>query len=157
MMKKSPKLPITNEERSKLRSAKIKLNEVVYIKEETLSKQMNCSLERAKWIRALAEFQTVPSIGPKLAEVVVSMGFYSLDECKNEDGAAMTDQLEKQNGYWVDPCVEDCLRCIVYHANHPESEKSWYDFTPERKAYRTKYGYPATRPTMSWQEHSFRS
>lgn len=124
------------------------------MKEKTLSEIMHCSLEKAKMIKALAEFQTVPSIGPKLAKLVVNMGIYSLDEIKNEDGAAMTDRLEKQNGYWVDPCVEDSFRCIIYHAIHPESEKCWYDFTPERKAYRTKFGYPATRPTVSWQEHS---
>ncbi len=55
-------------------------------------------------------------------------------------------------GYWVDPCVEDALRCIVYHANNPNSDKCWFDFTEGRKSYRAQNGYPATRPSLAWYE-----
>jgi len=33
----------------------------------------------------------------------------------------------------------------VHHANNPGSKKQWWDFTGERKAYRSKYGYPMYR------------
>ena len=84
--------------------------------------------------------------------MVIELGFYSLEEIKNEEGANLTNRLEEHFGYWEDPCVEDSLRCIVHHANHPDSEKSWWYFTDERKRYREEYGYPATRPAAPWYE-----
>ncbi|MFD1677829.1 helix-hairpin-helix domain-containing protein [Alicyclobacillus fodiniaquatilis] len=48
--------------------------------------------------------------------------------------------------------LSDTLRCIVHHANHPDSEKSWFAFTEERKRYRQQFGYPDTRPSRAWHE-----
>jgi hypothetical protein len=82
----------------------------------------------------------------------VDLGYYSLDEIKHETGADLISRLEELYGYWMDPCVEVSLRCIVHHANHPDSEKSWYAFTEERKRYRQQNGYPATRPILAWHQ-----
>lgn len=60
--------------------------------------------------------------------------------------------LELKLGCWTDPCVEDQIMCIIHHANNPESEKQWFDFTNERKLYRQKFGYPKSRPTLAWYE-----
>lgn len=109
-------------------------------------------MERAKLLRAFAIFQSVPSIGPRAAQWAIDLGYYSLDEIKQETGHELTNRLEQTYGCWVDPCVEDALRCLVHHANHPTSEKSWFDFTEERKAYRQQYGYPSDRPTRAWYE-----
>lgn len=148
----SPKLPLTPEEKINLRACKVKLNEIAYLDISQLSHCLQSSCERAKYLRGLAQFQSIPSIGPKVAERVVDLGYYSLEEIKNEDGADLINRLEELFGYWEDPCLEDSLRCIVHHANHPESDKSWFDFTSERKKYREQYGYPATRPTLPWYE-----
>ncbi|RFU61195.1 helix-hairpin-helix domain-containing protein [Bacillus sp. V59.32b] len=119
-----------------------------------LSELSRClqSTERARYLQALAQFQAIHSIGPKLAQMVIELGYYSLEEIKGEEGAELLNRLEAKIGHWEDPCVEDSLRCVVHHANHPGSDKSWWHFTVERKAYREQYGYPATRPTIPWYE-----
>lgn len=152
MKKPSPKLPLTSEERANLRKSKVKLNKIASLEAAQLSEYLHSSYERAKYLRALAQFQEVPSIGPKLAQLVTELGYTSLEELKNEEGAGLTNRMEEQFGYWEDPCVEDSLRCIIHHANHPDSEKSWWHFTDERKQYREENGYPDTRPTTPWYE-----
>ena len=150
MKKSSPKLPLTSEEKLILRRCKVKLSEIADMDVSSLSKCLKSSFERAKYLRALAQFQSIPSIGPKLAQWITELGFYSLEEIKNEEGPNLTDKLEELFGYWEDPCVEDSLRCIVHYANYPDSEKSWFDFTEERKRYRQEYGYPIDRPQLAW-------
>ncbi|AYB46069.1 helix-hairpin-helix domain-containing protein [Paenibacillus lautus] len=150
--RKSPKLPLTGQELAKLRSNKMKLIDIAQMDIELLSGVLGVSDSRAQYIRGLAQFQTVPSIGPKVAERVVQLGYYALEDIKDEDAASLTDRMEASSGFWVDPCVEDAFRCIVHHANHPGSGKSWHDFTEVRKQFREQHGYPPTRPTLSWYD-----
>lgn len=157
MKKSSPKLPLTSEERINLRKCKVKLNEIALMDVPHLTECLQASSERAKYLRALAQFQAIPSIGPKLAQWVTELGYYSLEELKNEDGAELTNRLEEHFGYWEDPCVEDSLRCIVHHAKYPASQKSWWHFTDERKQYREENGYPVTRPMTPWYEKKAKS
>jgi len=105
---------------------------------------------RAKEISALGEFQQVPSIGIRFAEDLVFLGYYSLDELKNQDGAKLIEAYELKKGYWVDSCVEDQCRLIVHFANDRSSTKKWWDFTNERKKYRLENGYPSNRPKTAW-------
>lgn len=135
-----------------LRKCKVKLNEIALMEIQQLTACLQSTHERAKYLRGLAQFQAIPSIGPKLAQWVTEMGYYSLEELKNEDGADLTNRLEEQFGYWEDPCVEDSLRCIVHHANYSDSEKSWWHFTDERKRYRELNGYPDSRPATPWHD-----
>lgn len=146
------KLPLTEQERSNLRAARIKMKDTAEMELSSLAQALDSPLARAKYIKALAQFQTVPSIGPKIAQSVIDLGYYSLAEIKHETGVDLIIRLEKLKGYWEDPCAEDALRCIVYYANHPGSGKSWWDFTAERKRYRQQYGYPADRPSIPWYE-----
>ena len=148
----SPKLPLTDAERAQLRLCHIRLRDIAGMDVMGLSDVLECLPERAKSLRALAEFQTIPSIGPKAAQWVVDLGYFSLDEIRHETGANLLNRLEQRYGYWLDPCVEDTLRCIVHHANTPGSDKSWFAFTEDRKTYRQQHGYPATRPTLAWHE-----
>lgn len=149
-----PKLPLTEIERKQLRAHKIKLLQIAEYDEEHLALTLNISLDRAKLLIALALFQQVPSIGPKLAYNLVELGFYSLDDIRSrgESGAELVDRLEKLHGVWMDPCVEDVMRLAVHHAYHRNSDKQWWDFTTERKAYRSKNGYPEDRPSKAWHE-----
>ncbi|MPQ26771.1 helix-hairpin-helix domain-containing protein [Bacillus paralicheniformis] len=146
------KLPLTKKERSNLRTAKVKIKNTAYMDLSVLAHALGSSLKRAAYIKALAQFQTVPSIGPKMAQCAVDLGYYSLDDIKHESGADLIIRLEKLKGYWEDPCAEDALRCIVHYANDPESGKSWWDFTAERKIYRERCGYPPDRPSTPWYE-----
>ncbi|MUK87940.1 Pathogenicity locus [Ornithinibacillus sp. L9] len=152
-MSSNPKLPLTDEEKLKLRKAKIKLRDVAALSIEQLVQVLEVSRERARSIKGLAEFQSVPSIGNKLAEKLVDhLHMYSLEDIKYKDGAALLDELEQQLGVWTDSCVEDQIRCVIHYANDPSCTKQWFDFTEERKQYRETVGYPANRPQKAWYE-----
>lgn len=150
----APKLPLTDDERKLLRHAKVKLIEVKGCSEAELCMIMQIPQERAAYIRALAHFQNVPSIGPSLAQNLYELGFHTLDQIKSsgESGAQLVERLERLHGVWMDPCVEDVMRLAVHHANHPGSDKQWWDFTAERKLYRAEQGYPDNRPSKAWHE-----
>ena len=80
------------------------------------------------------------------------MGYYSLEDLKGKSGAALTDHYEKKKGYKTDPCVEDQFRLAVDFAKNKDYSKKWWNFTNERKEYRTKVGYPKDRPKINWTE-----
>ncbi|MCA0756365.1 helix-hairpin-helix domain-containing protein [Paenibacillus sp. N4] len=152
----TPKLPLTESERKHLRQAKLKLNELANMTAEQLCVSLEVTEERAAYLLAMARFQRIPSIGPKLAHHLVELGFYSLEDIKagGESGAELVERLERLHGVWMDPCVEDVMRLAVHHAAHPGSGKQWWDFTVERKSYREKHGYPSDRPAKAWYDKS---
>lgn len=146
------KLPLTDIEKANLRKNKIKITNIQDFAIDELEVLLNATAERAKEIFALAEFQTVPSVGIKFAEDLVFLGYYSLSELKHKDGAQLTDEYEQKKGYWTDPCVEDQFRLVVHFANAHDTKKTWWDFTEERKKFRTENGYPKSRPQKAWFE-----
>ena len=146
------KLGLTPEEIKRLRANKIKVSDISEYLVDDLSVLLNVPPTRAKEIYALAEFQSVPSIGIKFAQDLISLGYYSLDELKEKDGARLIKDLEHSTGTWIDPCVEDQCRLVVDYANNRENSKKWWDFTEERKKYRLENGYPANRPQKAWFE-----
>lgn len=152
MPNSSVKLPLTLEEKAQLRTSRIKVHDIANMSSVELAQCSGISLERSKYLRALAIFQSIPSIGPKVSQKVVDLGYYSLEEIKNMEGYELINRWEEKCGYWEDPCLEDAFRCIVHHANHLRSDKSWFDFTEERKEYRRQFGYPDTRPHLAWHE-----
>jgi AraC-like DNA-binding protein len=145
-------LDITPGERKKLRAAGIRVKEIHRHTLNKLQLALRVSKIRAMELSALSEFQSLPSIGIRFAYDLISMGYYSLKQLKGKDGAKLTDQFEVQTGAWIDPCVEDQFRLVVHYAQHHESHKNWWDFTAERKTFRKKNGYPASRPKKPWFE-----
>lgn len=143
------KLPLTAGEKAILRTHKIKIANIRDFARDELEVLLQLTPERAKEIYALAEFQIVPSVGIKFAEDLVFLGYYSLAELKDKDGAKLTDEYELKKGCWTDPCVEDQFRLVVHYANTNDQKKTWWDFTPERKEFRAKNGYPASRPQQA--------
>lgn len=148
--KKTLKLPLTGAEKANLRKHKIKMSDILDFAVDELEVFLQASPERAKEIHALAEFQTVPSVGIKFAEDLVLLGYFSLSELKDQDGAKLTDAYELKKGFWTDPCVEDQFRLVVHYANTADRNKTWWDFTAARKEFRAKNGYPANRPQQAW-------
>lgn len=147
------KLLLSDAEKRTLRAGKLKIAELLNFAVDELAVLLDVPLERAKEIHALAEFQTIPSIGIKFAEDLISLGCYSVSELKETSGAALLDEYEFKKGYRVDPCVEDQFRLAVHYAITQDVSRNWWDFTKERKAYREKNGYPANRPKAPWHEH----
>ncbi|SIN65900.1 helix-hairpin-helix domain-containing protein [Algoriphagus halophilus] len=150
--KASPKLNLSLEERTNLRKAKIKISGILEMPFDELEIILNASSERVKTLHALAEFQTVPSIGVKLSEDLIVMGYYSLKDLKEKNGAKLLEEFERKQGYWTDPCVEDQFWLITDYARNPRIDKNWWDYTQERKNYRLENGYPADRPKRAWYE-----
>jgi len=150
--KSNIKLPLTDIEKANLRKNKIKIANILDFATDELEALLNATTERAKEVYALAEFQSVPSIGIKFAEDLVFLGYYSLNELKNKDGAKLTDEYERKKGYWIDPCIEDQFRLVVNFANTNDTTKTWWDFTEERKKYRLENSYLANRPKKAWHE-----
>lgn len=146
------KLPLTDFEKAILRRNRIKIADILVFATDELEVLLNSTTERAKEIHALAEFQTVPSVGIKFAEDLVFLGYYSLNELRKKDGAKLTDEYERKRGYWIDPCVEDQFRLIVHFANTKDTEIMWWHFTEERKMFRAENGYPKSRPQKAWFE-----
>jgi hypothetical protein len=146
------KLPLSDLEKAYLRKHKIKMANILDFPVDELEVILNISAERAKEIYALAEFQTVPSVGIKFAEDLVFLGYYSLNDLKDKNGAKLTDEFELKRGCWVDPCVEDQFRLVVNFANTNDTNKTWWNFTDERKKFRAENGYPASRPKKAWFE-----
>ena len=145
-------LEVTPAEVKKLRALKIRKSEMHLHKIAVLQQLLDTSKIRAMELFALSQFQSLPSIGIRFAHDLIGMGYYSLNDLKRKDGARLTDQYELQKGVWTDPCVEDQFRLVVHFANHPDSKLNWWNFTPERKAFREKNGYPSTRPKKPWFE-----
>ena len=146
------KLPLTDQEKASLKKHKIKKADIFDYSSDELEVLLNSTPERAKTIFALAEFQSVPSIGIKFAEDLVYLGYYALAELKNKDAVQLTNEYEQKKGYWVDPCVEDQFRLAVNFANTNDYSKTWWNFTDERKKFRLENGYPVNRPTKAWHD-----
>lgn len=146
------KLPLSDLEKASLRKNKIKMAAILDFSIDELEVLLNAKSERVKEIYALAEFQTVPSVGIKFAEDLVFLGYYSLSELKHKDGPKLIDEYEQKKGCSVDPCVEDQFRLVVNFANTGDTKKTWWDFTEERKKFRAENGYPKSRPQQSWLE-----
>ncbi|OXM83914.1 helix-hairpin-helix domain-containing protein [Paenibacillus rigui] len=138
---KTPKLELTIQERKELRKNKILLSDLHKISVSELSLILKVPELRARELRASSEFQSVPSIGPKFAEDLMKLGYYELNELKEKDGAILFDNLEELYAAAIDPCVEDQFRLIIYYANNRSCDKQWWDFTEERKHYRSAQGY----------------
>lgn len=152
-MGSSLKLPLSSDEKKQLRKAKVKIAEIPNLNTNQIEELLDISRERARLIKALAEFQKVPSIGYGLAEkLVIQLNIYSLEEISQKDGAQLFDKLEQRMGIWTDSCVEDQIRCVIHYANNPCSNKQWFDFTNERKMYRKTFGFPKDRPKKAWYD-----
>ncbi len=146
------RLDILISEKRKLRANKVKLSEIHQHSVENLRAILGISKIRAMELKALSEFQTIPSIGIRFALDLISLGYYSIQELKGKDPAKLVDRLELQLGAWIDPCVEDQMRLSIHYAEHFDNRVNWWDFTKERKAFRQQYGYPANRPKRPWYE-----
>ncbi|MBX7125860.1 MAG: helix-hairpin-helix domain-containing protein [Cyclobacteriaceae bacterium] len=145
-------LPLTPIQRSRLRKHKIRLHDIAETAADELAVILGTTPHKARTLIALAEFQSIPSIGIRFAEDLVFLGYFRLEDLRHEDGAALTHAYEKKKGYWIDPCVEDQFRLVVHVARTRDRSMNWWDFTATRKQYRAKHGYPADRPTRAWHE-----
>ena len=149
---KTIKLNLSESERLSLKKNGLNQARLKEFAADELAVLLNSGPGRAREIYALITFQTIPSVGPKFAHDLISIGCYSIDDLLDKDGPSLFNELERKQGFWTDPCVEDQFWLVVEYAKQGSNNKNWWDFTAARKAYRTKNGYPADRPITAWTE-----
>lgn len=139
-------LELTEAEKLTLKQKKITQKALKGFAIDEIIELLQPSPQRQKILNALFEFQSLPSIGLQFAKDLIFLNYYSLAQLVDKSGPDLLDAYEFKLGCRVDPCVEDQFRLVVHYANNPQSKKQWWDFTGERKAYRSQHCYPANRP-----------
>jgi len=78
---------------------------------------------------ALKELQTIPGIGPSLAQDLLSLGIARVAQLKHKNPEILYRRLERQTGVNMDWCVIYAFRCAVYYAEtkqpNPQLLKWW--------------------------------
>lgn len=149
-MKKNIDLELSAEEKLALKNQRISQKALQDYAPDEIAALLGASPDRAMELQALAEFQSIPSLGIGFAKELIAQGYYSLEQLKGKSAVQLFDAFEKHCGCWADPCVEDSYRLLVHYIGHRDDTKRWWDFTAERKAYREKFGFPADRPRKPW-------
>jgi hypothetical protein len=151
-MKKKVDFRLSTEEKQTLTAQKVTLKLLQDYAPDEITAILKASPTRARELNALAEFQSIPSLGINFAEELISQGYYSLEQLKGKTAVELFDAFEQHCGTWADPCVEDSYRLLVHYSENRDDSKRWWHFTAERKAYREQYGFPANRPKKPWYE-----
>ena len=149
---KTIKLDLSESEKLSLKKNGLNQTRLAEFAADELAVVLNSGSDRAKEIAALIAFQAIPSIGPKFARDLISISCFSIDDLADKDGPGLFNELERKQGFWTDPCVEDQFWLAVDYARHGNNNKNWWDFTAARKTYRALNGYPYDRPATSWTE-----
>jgi hypothetical protein len=153
-MKKNINYRLTGAEKQSLKIRKVSQKMLPDYAPDEIATLLKASPERAKELAALAEFQSIPSLGINFAEELISQGYFSLEQLKGKSALELFDAFERHCGAWADPCVEDSYRLLVHYIENRDETKRWWDFTAERKAYRKEQGFPADRPAKPWYQLS---
>jgi hypothetical protein len=149
-MKKTINYKLTPAEKQLLKSKKVSLKMLQDYAPDEIASLLTASPQRSQELHALAEFQSIASLGINFAEELISQGYYSLVEFKGKTAVELFDAFERHCGTWADPCVEDSYRLLVHYNENRDESKRWWHFTAERKAYRAQHGFPADRPQKPW-------
>ena len=76
------------------------------------------------------ELQTIPGIGPSMAQDLRDLGYFQVSDLKGQDPELMYKRLKLMHGMHIDPCVLYVFRCAVYYASEPTPEpellKWWF-------------------------------
>ena len=145
-------IPLKLEEKQRLKEQKIFKKNLSSFSMIEIQEALHVSYDRARFLFALIQFQSIPSIGIRFAEDLVSIGLFSISDLKGKHPAHLFNTYEQERGCQVDLCVEDQFRLAVDYAEHGDHGKKWWDYTKERKLYREKYGFPKSRPKVKWNE-----
>lgn len=151
-MKKTINYRLTLAEKQILKAKKVSQKLLQDYASDEIATLLEASVQRARELNALAEFQSIPSLGINFAEELISQGYYTLEQLKGRSAVELFNAFEQHCGTWADPCVEDSYRLLVHYIENRDDSKRWWDFTAERKAYREKYGFPANRPQKPWYQ-----
>ncbi len=119
-MKRTPKLPLTADERALIRKATLKLTRLSDVTPDELAQRTGMALQRCEYLIALSQFQSLESVGAAVAEDLWKLGFRSNADLKDANPSEMYERLQQMNGKTIDPCVEDIFRCAIAQVSFPD-------------------------------------
>ena len=68
------------------------------------------------------DLQTIPGIGPSMAQDLRDLGYFEVSDLKGQDPELMFKRLKLMHDIEIDRCVLYVFRCAVYFANEEEHE-----------------------------------
>jgi len=80
------------------------------------------------------DLQTIPGIGPRMAQDLRDLGYFTVDELKGQDPELMYKRLCLIHGMHIDRCVLYVFRCAVYFASEEDPEPEllkWWNWKDE--------------------------
>ncbi len=79
------------------------------------------------------QLRTIPNVGPAMARDLILLGIMKAEDAVGKDPDELYERLCRLNGVRHDPCVRDVFASVVSYAEGGPP-KSWWAFTPARKA-----------------------
>lgn len=80
------------------------------------------------------ELQSIPGIGPSMAQDLRSLGIYRVSDLPGHDPATLYKRLCQIHGMHIDRCVLYVFRCAVYFAtekNHQPELLKWWNWSDD--------------------------
>ncbi|MBU1249001.1 MAG: helix-hairpin-helix domain-containing protein [Proteobacteria bacterium] len=71
---------------------------------------------------ALKDLRRIPGIGPRLAQVLLRLGYTAVTTLRDQDPEDMYQKLMDLEGKHVDRCVLYVFRCAVYFSSAPSHD-----------------------------------
>lgn len=86
-------------------------------------------MDSGEFQSAVSALQTIPSIGPKVGEMLAEIGITQISDLRNRNPEDLYEQVCASRGEILDRCVLYHFRCAVYFATNtkhkPELLKWW--------------------------------
>ena len=68
------------------------------------------------------DLQSIPGIGPNMAQDLRDLGYFQVRDLRGQDPELMYKRLKLLHGIEIDPCVLYVFRCAVYYASEEQHE-----------------------------------
>lgn len=85
----------------------------------------------------LEELQTIPGVGPNLAQDLLDLGYCSVADLRDADPELIYQRLCALRGSHIDRCVLYVFRCAVYFAGnsaHDPELLKWWNWKDSKQA-----------------------
>lgn len=131
------KCKVSPVERAALRKQGLAFAKLVGENPATISTRCGLPLARCRYLVAMADFQTLASVGPAAAQDLWDLGYRSLSGLANGNPVDMYNELCLMVGSKLDPCVEDVFRCAIAQVRDPHlpaERANWWYWKPMRGA-----------------------
>src|ERR1700741_3499000 len=100
---KTIKLNLSDDEKLSLRKNGLNQSRLKEFAADELAVLLKSGPGRANEVAAMIAFQVIPSIGPKFASDLISMGYYAVEDLVDKNGPALLNEMERKQGFRTDP------------------------------------------------------